>query len=70
MRIPVLFHKLLFGSGHSNQAPASLLENRDGPVRQGQDAIPWDVLNVCRRLVKEGIAVEGAKDQRDKFRRK
>ena len=34
------------------------------------DALPWDVLNVCRRLVKEGIAVEGAKDQRGKFRRK
>jgi hypothetical protein len=34
------------------------------------DALPWDVLNVCRRLVKDGVAVEGTKNQRGNFRRK
>lgn len=34
------------------------------------DALPWDVLNVCRRLVRDGDVVEGAKDQRGSFRRK
>lgn len=34
------------------------------------DALPWDVLNVCRRLVRDGDVVEGAKGQRGSFRRK
>lgn len=34
------------------------------------DALPWDVLNVCRRLVKDGVAIEGAQGQRGNFRRK
>ena len=34
------------------------------------DALPWDVLNVCRRLVYDGVAVEGTRGQRGFFRRK
>jgi len=34
------------------------------------DALPWDVLNVCRRLVKDGAAVEGAEGKKGTFRRK
>lgn len=34
------------------------------------DALPWDVLNICRRLVYDGVAVEGTKGQRGSFRRK
>jgi hypothetical protein len=34
------------------------------------DALPWDVLNVCRRLVYEGMAVEGNKNQKGSFRLK
>lgn len=32
--------------------------------------IPWDVLEACRRLVKEGILVEGLGQQRSTFRRR
>lgn len=33
------------------------------------DALPWDILIVCRRLVAEGAAVEGTGVQRAHFRR-
>jgi Family of unknown function (DUF6527) len=34
------------------------------------DALPWDVLVVCRRLVIDGAAVEGTGVQRAQFRRR
>lgn len=34
------------------------------------DTLPWDVLDVCRRLVANGVAIEGTKDRRGYFRRK
>ena len=34
------------------------------------DALPWEVLDVCRRLKAEGRAVEGIRNQRGQFRRK
>jgi hypothetical protein len=34
------------------------------------DALPWDVLVVCRRLVAEGTAVEGTRAKRGQFRRR
>jgi hypothetical protein len=33
-------------------------------------AVPWDVLDACRTLVRRGFVVEGAGRQRAKFRRK
>lgn len=33
------------------------------------DENPWDVLNVCRHLVADGLAIEGIKAQRGHFRR-
>lgn len=33
------------------------------------DAVPWEVLIVCRRLVKEGVAIEGIDDNRGHFAR-
>jgi hypothetical protein len=33
-------------------------------------AIPWDVLDVCRQLVRKGAAQEGGSKQRGTFRRK
>jgi hypothetical protein len=32
--------------------------------------IPWDVLDACRRLVREGVLVEGSGQQRTMFRRR
>jgi hypothetical protein len=32
--------------------------------------IPWDILSVCRQLVRLGRAVEGLEEQRGKFRKK
>lgn len=34
------------------------------------DALPWDVLVVCRRLVMDGVAVEGGGVYRGQFRRR
>lgn len=34
------------------------------------DEIPWDVLESCRRLVKEGVLQEGLSQQRSMFRRR
>jgi hypothetical protein len=33
------------------------------------DAIPWDILTICRRLVRKGLAVEGIGDLRGFFKR-
>lgn len=36
-------------------------------IAEAVDAIPWDVLTVCRRLVRSGIAREGIGKQRGSF---
>lgn len=38
-------------------------------IAERLNAVPWDVLSVCRRLVSEGKAVEGRDKQRGQFRR-
>jgi hypothetical protein len=38
-------------------------------IADGLDALPWDVLVACRRLVRTGKAVEGASNQRGYFRK-
>jgi hypothetical protein len=39
-------------------------------IAEAIDAIPWDVLMVCRRLVKSGRAREGTGKRRGSFGRK
>ena len=38
-------------------------------LAEALDAVPWDVLTVCRRLVRSGLAREGMGKQRGSFRR-
>jgi hypothetical protein len=38
-------------------------------IAEPLDAVPWDVLRVCRQLVRIGIAQEGKGKQRRSFRR-
>lgn len=39
-------------------------------VAEALDAIPWDVLRICRRLVRAGAATEGTGKGRGSFGRK
>jgi hypothetical protein len=39
-------------------------------VAETLEAIPWDVLKVCRELVKRGLVEEGKGERRGSFRRK
>jgi len=39
-------------------------------VAEALDAVPWDVLKVCRRLVRQGLAREGSGKERGSFGRK
>ena len=34
------------------------------------DEIPWDVLDACRQLVRDGSLIEGRGEERDRFRRR
>lgn len=38
-------------------------------IAEQLDAVPWDVLAICRRLVRRGLAIEGKGKQRGHFRR-
>lgn len=38
-------------------------------IAEALDAVPWDVLMVCRRLVRMGFAREGKRKQRSWFGR-
>ena len=38
-------------------------------IAERLNAVPWDVLSVCRKLASEGKAVEGRDKQRGQFRR-
>jgi hypothetical protein len=38
-------------------------------IADGLDAVPWDVLTVCRKLVRMGAAREGKGKQRGSFGR-
>lgn len=37
-------------------------------IAEDLDAVPWDVLRVCRRLVQRGLAQEGKGKERGRFR--
>ena len=39
-------------------------------IAEALDAVPWDVLRVCRKLVRSGNAYEGRGKERGSFRRK
>jgi len=38
-------------------------------IAESLDAVPWDVLNICRQLVRSGLAREGKDKQRGSFGR-
>jgi len=41
-----------------------------GALADALDAVPWDVLTICRRLVRDGLAREGTGKQRGSFARR
>lgn len=77
---------LLFGAGRdfeddadivSEQFATAVLDALPKNALRGVDevasdlgAVPWDVLDVCRKLVRQGLLVEGHGRERSKFRRK
>ena len=52
-----------------NQLPAHALTHFS-TIADELEELPWDVLKACRQLVKNGLAVEGKKRERQHFGRK